>query len=183
MAYLDILTAAARVVGGSLSDVAHSPPPTGTAPGILAPLLPYWYSGRDMGDGTGVSGLTGCFAVPPEVVPFDPIAMILPGTWARSAGMPSYPLQGKKYDEDIIVVRIMVGHDDVTQSLLRLVNFRDTVPTAFDTHMQMFSSAGVVTADCADGRFIETEWPSGTAYFALEFYIHIERDINIIRQP
>src|SRR5690349_7862039 len=105
MAYLDLLNAVARVVGGSQ--------PNSSQASVTADLQPYWWSGRDVGDSTGVSGLVGCFSLPSQVISATPVGMVLPGSWRPDPTLPS-ARQGRKYMEDDIHIRIMVGHDDET---------------------------------------------------------------------
>lgn len=162
MAFLDMLNAAAKVVGGT------QPDPTGN---------PYWFSGRDVGDSSGVAGLSGCWSLPPSVLGATPIAMVLPGPW-RPADV-TYPTQGHKFEEQELHVRVMVGHDDEQAQLALLVPFRDLVPPAFDSHMMLFNTAGVTSAWCSEGDFLEVSWPAGTTYFALIFVVRCQRAITV----
>jgi hypothetical protein len=161
-----LLAAVARAVGGTQPSAALSTVP--------APLQPYWYSGRDAADGTGVSGVVGCFSLPVATIDATPVAMVLPGPWRPDQSMPTYPMQGHKFTEDDIHVRVMVGHDDETAQMARLVNFRDTVPPAFDAHMQLFNTLDVAAAWCNEGDFIEVLW-SGNVYFAMQFIVRVQR--------
>jgi hypothetical protein len=166
-AYLDLLNAVARVVGGTQPDAAHATVP--------AALQPYWFSGKDTGDASGVAGLAGCSSLPPEVIQATPVGMVLPGPWHP---LDATPIGGRKFTEDQIHVRVLVGHDDLTAQMARLVPFRDLVPPAFDGHMQLFNSAGVMTAWCADGDFMEVTW-GGDVYVALVFIVHVQRALPV----
>jgi len=171
--YLNLLSAVARVVGGTHPDTAHST--------VTASQLPYWYSGRDTGDNSGVSGLVGCWSLPTELIGGTPVGMVLPGPWKPDEVL-SYPMQGRKFVEDQVHVRIMVGHDDEQAQMAALVNFRDTVPPAFDGHMELFNTPGVVSAWSNEGDFLEVLW-GGNVYFALVFIIRVQRGLNVTYQP
>jgi hypothetical protein len=171
MAYLDLLNALARVVGGTQPDAAHS--------SVTAALQPYWYSGLETGDATGVPGIAGCFSVPTELITATPVGMVLQGPWAPDAALGmSGPRQGHRFTTDTIHVRTMVGHDAEADLMARLANFRDLVPAAFDAHMQLFGQPNVSSAWCETGDFIEVEW-AGNVYFALVFMISVQRALPV----
>lgn len=168
MSYLTLLNAVAQVVGGTQ--------PNSTLSSVATALQPYWYSGADTTDGTGVAGLAGCFSLPTEQLNSTPVAMVLPDAWNP---LQPFPTQGRKYREDLVHVRVMVGHTDLQTAFVQLVNFADLVPTAFDTHMMLFNQANVDTADCSAGSFLEVEWPVGTVYYALQFVVKVHRAIPV----
>lgn len=170
MSFLDLLTAVARVVGGTQPDATHSSVPVAQQP--------YWYSGRDAGDSTGVAGVAGCFSVPTDVLTATPVGLVLPGPWRPDQSLPAFPMQGHKFTEDEVHVRIMVGHDAEQALIARLVNFRDTVPPVFDAHMQLLNTPGVASAWCNEGDFIEVQW-GGNVYFALAFIVRVQRGANV----
>ena len=169
LSYLDLLNAVARVVGGTQPSASQS--------SVAAALQPYWFSGRDTGDSSGVAGLVGCFSLPTSTIDATPVAMVLPGPWRPNSNFP-FPTQGHKFTEDDVHVRVMVGHDDEQAQMARLVNFRDTLPPAFDAHMQLFGSAGVSTAWSNEGDFLEVLW-SGNVYFALQFVVRVQRSLPV----
>jgi hypothetical protein len=170
VSYLDLLAAVAQIVGGTRPDVTHS--------SVTEAQLPYWFSGRDSQDATGVDGLAGCFSVPTEVLTATPVGLVLPGPWRPDPSMSAYPTQGHKFLEDEVHVRIMVGHDAEQALMARLVNFRDTVPPVFDAHMQLRNTPGVGSAWCNEGDFIEVAW-GGKVYFAMAFIVRIARSLNV----
>lgn len=171
MPYFDLLNAVARVVGGTQPAAAQS--------SVVDPSLqPYWYSGVDTGDSTGVPGLAGCFSVPSQSLHAAPVGMVLQGPWAPDATLSQGPRQGRRFTVDTIHVRIMVGHDAEAKLMGALANFRDVVPAAFDAHMQLFASTGVTTAWCESGDFIEVEW-AGNVYFALVFMVSVQRALSV----
>jgi hypothetical protein len=170
MAFLDLLSAVAHVVGGTQ--------PAQNQTTVSATQLPYWYSGHDTGDSSGVAGLAGCWSVPTEVIGATPVGMVLPGPWRPDSSMPAFPMQGHKFTEDEVHVRIMVGHDAEQALMARLVNFRDTVPPVFDAHMQLLNTTGVSSAWCNEGDFLEVQW-GGNVYFALAFIVRVQRGTNV----
>ena len=168
MSFLDLLAAVAQVVGGTQPDATHSTVP--------AANQPYWYSGRDAADGTGVAGLAGCYSIPTEVLGATPVGLVLPGPWRPDPSMPAFPMSGHKFTEDEVHVRIMVGHDAEQGLMARLVGFRDTVPLVFDAHMQLLSTPGVTSAWCNEGDLVEVMW-GGNVYFALTFIVRVQRGL------
>lgn len=163
MAYLDLLAAVARIVGGTQPDAAGQP---------------YWFSGHDAGDASGVAGLAGCWSVPTETLGATPVGLVLPGPWRPDSTMPAFPTQGHKFSEDEVHVRVMVGHDSEQALMARLVNFRDSVPPVFDAHMQLLNTAGVASAWCNEGDFQEVMW-GGNVYFALVFVVRVQRGLSV----
>lgn len=172
MSYQTLLNSMARVVGGTQPNAAQVAAGSATLPA----LQPYWFSGLDTGDGSGVAGLAGCFSLPTETIGTTPIALVLPSSWLP---LQPFPTQGKKYREDTVHVRVLTGHGDLQTEMAQLVLFADLVPTAFDTHMQLFGEPYVVTADCSEGSFLEIEWPAGTVYTCVEFVVKVQRAIPI----
>lgn len=170
MAYQALLDAVAKVVGGTQPSAGQTSVPT--------EQQPYWFSGKDAGDATGVGGLAGCWSIPTELVTSTPVGMVFVGPWRPDPTIPAYPMQGHKFSEDEIHVRVMVGHDAGQVLIARLVNFRDTVPPAFDAHMQLFNSLGVGSAWCNEGDFIEMAW-GGNVYFALTFIVRVTRGLTV----
>lgn len=167
MAYLDVLNAVARVAGGTQPTAAQSSAP--------AAQQPYWFSGRDSGDGSGVAGLTGCWSLPTDPIDTTPVGMVMPGPWRPDE---AFPTQGHTFSEDQVHLRVLTGHDTLQTGLSRLVNFRDSVPPAFNTHMQLFNTPGVAAAWCADGDFMEISW-AGNVYWAMVFVIRVQRSISV----
>ncbi len=161
MSYPGLLQAVATVVGGTF--VRTNPDGSG------------WYSGKDSGDATGVSGLAGAFWPPPEIVQDTPVALVIPG---NSKLLMAHPMSGRKDLQDQVHVRVLVGHTSLPTMLSTVAAFHDTVPTAFDSHMQLLGTSTVLTASCDGPQFLEVEW-GGSAYAALEFVIGVERSIPV----
>jgi hypothetical protein len=172
VAYQDLLNAVARVVGGTQPSTGQSSVGT-DAEGFNR--QPYWFSGVDTGDSTGVTGLVGCFSLPMSSLDATPVGMVLPGPWKPEQ---PFPTQGRKFLEDQVHVRVMTGHDAIGAQMAMLVNFRDLVETAFNQHMQLFGTAGVLAAKCESGDFVEVDL-GGTTYLAVEFYVNVQRGLSV----
>jgi hypothetical protein len=183
VSYQSLLNALARTVGGTQPDNAHtSVPAPKTVNGVLLPdQRPFWFSGVDTGDGTGVAGLPGCWSVPTEIVARTPMAMVLPDGWQPNAMTP-YPIPGHKYRDDRIVIRLFTGNAPMQVAIAQLIAFADIVTDAFDHHMGGFGEPNVSTVDCSTGRFLEVDW-GGAAYFAVDFRVTILRGIPVTRTP
>jgi hypothetical protein len=174
VAYLDLLNAVAQVVGGTKPSAAQ----VAVGSTVAVANQPYWYSGLDAQDSSGVAGLVGCFSLPTEAVPGGPFAMVIPDAWLP---LEQFPTQGHERREDTVHVRVMAGHTDLQSAMAQLVNFADLVPTAFNTHMTLFGQANVFTAWCSQGAFLEVEWPVGTVYMAIQFTVQVQRSIPVTR--
>src|SRR5205085_2481683 len=136
MSQLTLVAAIAQVVGGTQPTQQQAALGSGVAP----PYLTYWYSGRDVGDGSGVSGLVGCFSVPTELLSQMPVAMVIPDRWEPTQ---PFPTQGEKLRVDRFTVRLFVGNNDMQSLIAQMLNFADTVPSAFDSHMELLGQVGV----------------------------------------
>jgi hypothetical protein len=160
--YGDLLKAMARLVGGNQPDATNNP---------------YWFSGRDVGDSSGVAGLAGCYWPAPEVIQDTPVALILP---VGGKLLQPFPTQGHKQLEDEVHVRVMVGHSDLPTMLTAVADFYDLVPATFDANMQLLNVAPnvIFAANCHPPQVLEVEW-GGSAYAALEFPVLIQRNIPV----
>lgn len=162
-----MLNAVARVVGGTQ-------PPAGQS-SVTDSRQPYWYSGVDAGDGTGIAGVVGCFSLPVGTLDTTPVGMVLPASWKREQ---QFPTQGSKFQSDELRVRVLTGHDDITGAMAFLSNFRDLVESAFDSHMELFGAIGVTAADAQSGAFLEIDL-GGTTYLAAEVVVIVRRAVSV----
>ena len=167
MAFQDVLNAVARVVGGTQ--------PASNQSSITDDRQPYWFSGADTGDGSGIPGVVGCFALPVGTLDSTPVGMVLPASWRKTD---AYPHQGRKFLEDNVRVRVLTGHDDVTGAMAFLSDFRDLVESAFDSHMELFGQAEVTAADARSGEFLEVDL-GGTTYLAVEVVLLVRRAVSV----
>lgn len=173
-----LLNAVARVVGGTQPDNTHTTASAGSLTPPTSPdRRPYWFSGIDTGDGSGVAGLPGCWSLPLEQIgDVSPIAMVFPDT---GSDLDAFPTQGHRRIETLIHVRVLTGHGDLMTNMAALVNFDDLVQAAFNTHMNLFGEAFVDTAWCSPGTHLEVAWPEGTVYNAIQFVVHVHRNIAV----
>lgn len=171
MSYQALLNAMAQVVGGTQPDAGHASVPMAQQP--------YWYSGFDTGDSSGVSGLAGCHSLPTEVLGNLPVAMILPDKWDPLAE--DYPVQGEYSREDAIRVRVFAGNNDMQTVMGQLVELADTIPAAFNAHLQLLGTQNVLAAINDRGQFLEVDW-GGTVYFAIEFTVRVQRSSVVVYQ-
>jgi hypothetical protein len=71
-------------------------------------------------------------------------------------------------------LRLLTGHDDLTQNMADLVNFRDSIEEMIASHMTLGSQPTVETTDCRQGEFLEIEL-GGEVYLSIEFAVFIHR--------
>ena len=84
------------------------------------------------------------------------------------------PRQGiKGYDEQLRV-QIMVGRVESSLDYSILDPFRDTVPAAFDDHMQLFGTPNVLDAVIVEGRPGFLSW-ARLPYVGWEFTLRVRR--------
>lgn len=170
-----LLNAVAKVVGGTQ--------PSNSQTSIPAPSngeidrRPYWFSGVDTGDGSGVAGLSGCWSLPLETlnVPGG-VGMVLPDA---GNDLDPFPTQGHRRIENLVHVRVLTGHGDLQSNMAALVNFDDLVQAAFNSHMSLFNEPYVDTAWCSPGTYLEVAWPEGTVYTAVQFVVKVHRSIPV----
>lgn len=166
-----LLNAVARVVGGTQPSNALT-----TASAGPPDQRPYWFSGLETGDGSGVAGLAGCWSLPLESLTNTPVAMVLPDT---GSDLDAFPTQGHRRLENLIHVRVLTGHGDLQSNMAALVNFDDLVQAAFNSHMTLFNEPNVDTAWCSPGTYLEVAWPEGTVYTAVQFVVRVHRSIPV----
>lgn len=153
--FQDLLGAVAQVVGGTQPNPASDP---------------FFYSGYQVGDGTGVAGLRGCYSTPPGAIQDPPLAFCMGGPFRLT----EEPRQGIKGYEDSVSVQIMVGRVETSLDYSILDPYRDTIPAAFDTHMQLFAAANVLDAVIVSGRPGFFAW-GRLPYVGWEFVLRVRR--------
>lgn len=153
--FQSLLNAVAQVVGGTQPNPANDP---------------FWFSGFQVGDGTGVAGLHGCHSLPPGAIEDPPEAFVAGG----ALRLTEEPRQGIKGYDDDIRIQIMVGRVDLITDYSVLDPFRDLVPAAFDTHMQLFATPTVLDAVITSGKpgFLSY---ANSPYVGWEFVLRVRR--------
>lgn len=161
----DVLANIALIVGGTQPDATNKP---------------YFYSGVQTGDSTGISGIKGCYLGPPESIDCDvPFAVVLLGTGTDGSDFRggSNLYQGELFKQDYIKLQICVGRTQPQYQFDTLIGYRDTVPTTFAGKMTINSTANVLDVFPQDYRFAEVMW-AGTPYMCLEFRLRVRRDVT-----
>jgi hypothetical protein len=160
----DVLANIALIVGGTQPDATNER---------------YFYSGVQKGDGSGISGINGCFSAPPFVVNCDPpFGVVLLGTGTDGGDLrgPGQLWQGTLLKTDMVRLQICVGLTDISNQYDTLIGFRDTVPATLAGKMTLNSTANLIDAFPGDYRFAHVTWAS-TPYQCLEFHIRVRRDV------
>ena len=167
--FQDVLNDIALVIGGTKQ---ASPPPG-------------FYSGAKQGDGTGVSGLNGCYSMAPfdfEVPP--PVAILLPGPFRNE-------LYAQGYEDNLDHVRllVLVAKVDMATDLALLTPFRDTIPAALRAHFQADQIAGATPLTpeplyvfLRSGKPARLEYPSNL-WWGWDFDIEVRRTPNVSYTP
>jgi hypothetical protein len=144
----------------------------GTAPDPVG--SPHFFSGVQVGDGTGVAGIQGCYAIPPETLPDAPVGLVLPETF--TAGGPGHAgqlMQGNEDNEDLIRIWLLLWRNDLPTQYALLVPFRDSIPALFRQHMQL---GGLVNVDAfiVHGTAGQLRWEA-TTYIGWEFVLRVRQ--------
>lgn len=134
---------------------------------------PHWFSGSTAGDGTGVAGIAGCYSVPPETLPDPPIGVLTPERFHAMGPERDILIQGEEFNEDHIRISLLLWRNDLPTQYANLINYRDSVPAVFRSHMQL---GGTVNLDAfiTEGRTGLVTW-GGTEYIGWEFQLRIRR--------
>jgi hypothetical protein len=159
----DVLDHIARVVGGTVSAVD-----------------PHFFSGPlaagGAGDGTGISGLTGCYSAAPAGIGSVPVGILLPSPF--KAELMS---QGEEENTDEVRLLILVASADTENNIAQLMPYRDSVPAAFRSHMRAFTMPNTGWAFVSAGDAGVHTW-GGVDYFAWTFTIRVHRDMAVSYQ-
>jgi hypothetical protein len=156
---LSILDRVALLIGGS------QPDPVGS---------PHFYSGVQVGDGTGVAGIQGAYSIPPETLPDPPVALLFPSSF--SAGGPAHAgqlMQGNEDNEDLVNIWVLLWRNDLPTQYAAMVQYRDSIPALFRQHMQL---SGLVNIDAfiVHGHTATMAWESDT-YLGWEFTLRVRQ--------
>lgn len=163
-AYLTILDKIGLLVGGTAPDPAGSP---------------HFYSGAQVGDGTGVSGIAGCYSIPPETLPDPPIAILLPENFTlQGPAHAGQLMQGNEDNEDHIRIWLLLWRNDLPTQYANLVPFRDSVPALFRSHMQLGALINI-DAFIVAGHTGVMKW-AGVEYLGWEFVLRIRQLLSVI---
>ena len=154
----DVLDHIARVVGGTVSS-----------------SFTHWFSGAEAGDGSGVSGLKGCWSQAPNIITQTPVALVEAGPFtAELLGG-----QGKEGNEDQVKIIVLVAKYDLKSQIGVLTPYRDSIPAAFRSHMQAFAAPDVLDAFITAGTPGIRGW-GGLEYLAWEFTCRVRRHLSVL---
>ena len=160
----DVLANIALVVGGTQPN---------------ATTEPFFYSGAQKGDSTGISGLTGCYLGPFDVINATPpfaVVMLGSGTAGSDFRGGGGLFQGTLFKQDYVKLQICVGLTEPQKQHDTLIAYVDLVPTAFAAKMTLNSTANMLDAFPEDYRFAQVKW-GGTDYMCIEWRIRVRRDV------
>lgn len=157
----DVLDKIARIVGGTVS--ANNPT---------------FFSGALNGnDGTGVTGLTGCYSAAPDNIQAFPVGIVMSTKFtADLAG------QGSEKNEDHVRLVVLVSKETTEDKLPLLTPYRDSVPAAFRAHMGGFGSPGAIDFYVTAGDQIVQTW-SLDDYLAWDFTVRVRRLLTVTYTP
>ena len=162
MAFSDVFDAIALIVGGTQPDATGQP---------------FFYSGAQKGDSTGISGIKGCYSAPPLSINCDtPFAVVFMGAGTDGSDFRggSNLTQGTLFKQDMVKLQICTGLTSPNYQYDTLMDFRDTIPNTLAGKLTLNSTATVFDAFPQDYRFANVEW-AGTTYMCLEFHIRVRR--------
>lgn len=142
---------------------------------------PYFYSGSQVNDGTGLAGVNGCFAAPPSVINCEPPYGILMLRDFTDGGDPSAMERltyGQLFREDTIQLKLCVPSktDTFERQYAAVMNLRDLLNNALAAKLTASSSPNVWQAWAYKGRWGHFPWAS-IDHFALELDILVKRDV------
>jgi hypothetical protein len=135
---------------------------------------PHFYSGVQVGDGTGVAGIQGCYSIPPETLPDPPIAVLWPDKFeAMGPAHAGQLMQGNEDNQDDIYLWVLLWRNDLPTQYAAMVQYRDSIPALFRQHMQL---GGLVNIDAfvIAGRTGTMKWENDT-YLGWEFTLRIRQ--------
>jgi hypothetical protein len=157
----DYFDSIARVVGGSAPDVANRP---------------RWFSGVDSADGTGITGLNGCYSGPQQQFLNPPVGVVMSVRNGLDNPLRDVLTQGNEFRAATFTLYILDTIDDQETQFGIISAFPDLVYSAFAGHVGLFGLANAyqssVIEDDGPKKFI---WNS-KEFIAWEFKIRVLRD-------
>lgn len=169
--YQDIRDAVARVIGGTAPDPANRP---------------RWFSGYEVGDSTGVSGMIGCYSAAQAQLSAaggGPVGGAL-GVVLNGTGNLDYPGSedslgpSQMYEFDNLRLLVLIPRADPETEDALVTPFRDTIPAALRSHTTLFASANVSQAAASSWRPIALTWGDGH-FIGWDFSIRVFRVTNV----
>jgi len=134
------------------------------------------FSGNDFGGvWTGVAGIKYAYSAYPDTIQDLPMAIVLP----RVFSVTREPLtQGQEDNLDDFRALVLCSRQSPVDIWPTLIGFRDSVPTAFRSHMQLFGTANVLQAYVKSGRVGAIRW-AGDDYLGVDFVVRVLRVLGV----
>lgn len=167
MAFLDMLDGVGRVIGGTCVDPVNNP---------------HFFSGRQVGDGTGVAGLNGCWSVAPATLSDPPWGIVIPSDGEMGgADRMEILTEGNLFEIHNVRLVIAVGLVDTLTAWSQALPFYEGVRNAFEAHMTLY---GAVDIDAFPTKYKmgEITW-SGNTYVGWDFTIRLRNMSTPIYTP
>lgn len=166
-----IRDAMARVVGGTAPDPSNRP---------------RWFSGSEVGDGTGVTNMVGCYSaaqaqisVAASGAPGGAVGVVLngPGNLHYPGGEDSLG-PSQEYSFDNLRLMILIPRADPETEDAMVTPFRDSIPAAFRAHTTLFNTSNVNQAAPSNWRPVALTWGDGH-FVGWDFTIRVFRTTTV----
>lgn len=158
----DLLDGVAQVVGGTAPDAVNRP---------------RWFSGAQTADGTGISGLNGCYSAPISSVDNAPVAYVMPGRDQLINPRPDVLTYGTELRRHDCRLRLLVPGNDPETQIAVLTPFIDQVHTLMAAHQTLFGTATVYQVTVPEGDFVAVTIGNET-YMAYQFIVAVYRNFQ-----
>jgi hypothetical protein len=161
----------ARVVGGTSPDPANRP---------------RWFSGSEVGDGSGVANMIGCYSAAQAQISVagsgavgGAVGMVLngPGNLHYPASTDSLG-PSQEYSFDNLRLLVLISRSDPETEDAIITPFRDTIPAAFRAHTTLFNLANVNQAAPSTWRPIALSYGS-LKFLGWDFTIRVFRTTTV----
>jgi hypothetical protein len=169
--YQDLRDAIARVVGGTAPDPANKP---------------RWFSGVEVGDGSGVANVIGCYSAAQAQISVagggqvgNAVGMVLngPGNLHYPASTDSLG-PSQEYSFDNLRLLVLIPRSDPETEDAMITPFRDTIPAAFRAHTTLFNLVNVNQAAPTNWRPIAMVYGSGK-FIGWDFTLRVFRTTTV----
>lgn len=167
----DVRDACARVVGGTAPDLTNRP---------------RWFSGVDSADGTGVSGMVGCYSAARGAISVagggavgSAVGMVLngPGNLHYPASVDSLG-PSQEFTFHNLRLLVLVPRSEIETEDAAVTPFLDSVRAAFRAHTTLFNTAQVNQAVPSAWRPIAIKW-GGDQFIGWDFTIRVFMTVNV----
>lgn len=158
----DVLDVMARIIGGTVSAVN-----------------PTFFSGplanAGAGDGTGITGLTGCYSAAPDSLQSFPVAIVLGDKFTAELAS-----EGEEDNVDNVRVLLLIAPFVSESQTVLLTPYRDSVPVAFRARMQGFTGPNAMDFFVTSGQQGVYSWAAGAEqYIGWEFIVRVRRMLAV----